>query len=308
MWIGIIVPLRAERPEGNLKTNAQEFRFAFSKSMLREFNENDAKASMRVWVENLSRERHVAVDPEVKILDGIAALTKALQLERADAFVLPTDEFWALHLPKMFDQCIFAVTGGTVTEEYVLLVHQAGGIATLGDLRYRSLALLDHSRMCLAGPWLDSLLLQEKLAPAMRHFGRITAVSKLTKATLPVFFRQMDACVVTRKGFDTMAELNPQLGKQLRVLAFSPALVPTAFYFRSACAPEIKNRMIAEVARIHDSIAGRQVLTVFQTERLEERPLSCLAPSIDLLETHQQLLAAFNALRLTNRNVSLLDE
>jgi phosphonate transport system substrate-binding protein len=94
----------------------------------------------------------------------------------------------------------------------------------------------------------------------------------------------VDACLVTRKGFKIMEELNPQVGKQLKVLASSPALVPDGFFFRAAYPQQPLERMASELTRIHSTVAGQQVLTVFQTDCLEEHPASCLDSAIEILE------------------------
>ena len=78
-----------------------------------------------------------------------------------------------------------------------------------------------NSRMSLALAWLDIALFNDGCRP-VAEFCRVEQNKKLTKVVLPVFFRQNDACVVTRRGFKTMSELNPQVGQQLRVLASSP--------------------------------------------------------------------------------------
>ena len=82
--------------------------------------------------------------------------------------------------------------------------------------------------------------------------------------------------MVTRRGFETLAELNPQVGKDLRVLATSPEVVATVFCFRADYDSPVMDKLIAGLRELHLSAAGRQVLTVFQSDRLEEVPPSAL--------------------------------
>ena len=124
------------------------------------------------------------------------------------------------------------VINGRSTEEYVLLVHRDGPIKEIGDLQGRSLVWIDNPRACLAPIWLDTLLAQQGLGPADQFFGKMTPTKKTSQAVLPVFFRQADVCLTMRSGFQTAAELNPQVGRQLRVLATSPELVNQIFCYR----------------------------------------------------------------------------
>ena len=265
------------------------FRFGFSTNLFRELNENDAKAALKVWVETLAKERGLFADTNVQLLAGGEVLRHALQGERVDGAFLTAAEYWSLGQPALFDRVVYGVTAGEIAEEYLLLVHRTSPITKLADLEGRTLGVLTHSKMSLARCWLDTTLLHEGLKPSAQFLGQIKEHNKLTKAVLPVFFRQADACLITRKGLNTMAELNPQVGKALRILLVSPRLVPDAFFFRTGYPREAKVRMVAELAKITSTVAGQQVLTVFQTDSLQEFPFSCLDSSLNLLEEHRRL-------------------
>jgi phosphonate transport system substrate-binding protein len=260
--------------------------------MFTEVNENDVKAAMKVWAQTLMRERGMPVDPQVSVHSGIEDLSSALRGKTVDAFSLTTEEYWVLQREMHSSHVIVGVFGGRVAEEYVLLVHRESGFERVGDLRGRSVALFQNPRMSLASVWLDTLLLKGGLAPASSHFGRVTQVTKLPRVVLPVFFRQNDACVVTRRGFETMSELNPQVGRQLKAIAVSPELLPAGFFFRGDFSPSIRDRALVEFDRIHTTPAGQQALTVYQSERLSVQPISILDSSLELLENHRRLAAA----------------
>jgi phosphonate transport system substrate-binding protein len=171
----------------------------------------------------------------------------------------------------------------------VLLVHRDSGIQRLGDLKGKTLNLLQHARACLGSAWLDTLLARENLDPAADFFGKIVPVLKTGKAVLPVFFHQVDACLVTRNGYETMIELNPQTGQHLKALATSPPFVPVIFSFRADYNAPVNNQIVGELSRWHLNPAGRQILTLFQTDSLEEHPISCLDSSLELLAEYRKL-------------------
>jgi phosphonate transport system substrate-binding protein len=108
---------------------------------------------------------------------------------------------------------------------------------------------------------------------------------------LPVFFRQTDACLVDRQGFDTMCELNPQLGKQLRTLASSPRLITMVFCFRSAYSPPVKNEIVRAMEELYTTPAGQQILTVFQIDKMQIASDSDLDSARELLDAYEQLAA-----------------
>ena len=275
------------------ETNRSQFRLAFSAATFTDVNENDAKAALKVWAQTLLSERGLPVDPEPVILKNAEAIVQALRSRHIDAITLNTDEYWRLGRDLLGGPFIGGQNDGRITEEYVLLVHQDSGIERLEDLRGGSLVFHQNLRMCLAPFWLDVVLVSGGLPPAAA-FCRVSQNSKLAKAVLPVFFRQADACVATRRGFKVMGEMNPQVSQRLKILASSPEVVPTGFCFRSDYDDPLKATIVTELAKIKDSPAGSQLLALFQSGSLEAQPISCLDSAFELLATHQRLCSGTN--------------
>ncbi|MHB1308462.1 MAG: hypothetical protein ACYC23_15395, partial [Limisphaerales bacterium] len=50
--------------------------------------------------------------------------------------------------------------------------------------------------------------------------------------------------------------------------------------------------LFAGIRDLHKSVAGQQVLTVFQSEKIQDEPASCLDSALELLERHTQLTAS----------------
>jgi hypothetical protein len=79
-----------------------------------------------------------------------------------------------------------------------------------------------------------------------------------------VFFRQSDACLVTTNALELACELNPQLHKDLKILTISPPLISTLFFIRPGCASSVHKTMESALLELHSTVAGQQVLTLFQ--------------------------------------------
>ena len=269
-------------------------RLGFASELMQGVGENDARAAMKVWAESLTKDGSVRAASDSLVCPGLECLTEALKAGTVDAVVVPTTTFLKLRSEVAFNRCVFGTIQGTVSDEYALVVRADSGFSKIEDLRGRALFLWEHYRMCLATAWLDTLLLEKGQKAVCEHFSLVTKQSKLTKAVLPVFFCKADACLVTRKGFQTMSELNPQVGQQLRVLTGSPGFVPSGFFFRAGYPQSEQDSFVTELTRVHKKPSGQQILTVFQTERLEEHPASVLESAAKLLETHQKLLGGSN--------------
>ena len=107
---------------------------------------------------------------------------------------------------------------------------------------------------------------------------------KVSRVVLPVFFGQADACLTSKRGFETMCELNPQVAKDLKSLAISPPMVVTFYVFRKNYQSVHRERLIKALSGLRNSAAGRQFATLFQFEEAVVRDADCLAPALAILD------------------------
>ncbi|MGA2138862.1 MAG: PhnD/SsuA/transferrin family substrate-binding protein [Verrucomicrobiia bacterium] len=280
-------------------------RLGFSSSVFVGVNENDAKAATKVWAQTILLEHGATVVAEPTVLNGREAIASAVRNKLVDAVTMTAEEYWVLGGEFMSTNAVLGANGGLATEEYLLLVHRDSNIGRIDDLRGRSLIFFENGRASLAPVWFETLLLKSGLGQTSQFCGRVIQGTKLSQVVLPVFFRQADACVVTRRGFQTMVELNPQVGQQLKTLVSSPAMVPVAFLFRADYSDPVRDRIVAEIEKVHSSVAAQQVLTLFQCENLQVRPVSALDTALELLATHGRLSEAATQAELARTNVTL---
>jgi len=267
----------------------EPIRFAFSSKMFTDVNENDAKASVKAWALAIARERQVPMNTEPIILSGAAQLQRALRDATIDGAAVTTEEYLGLDPGQQSSNLFMSIIGGEFTEEYLLLVRVDSGISDLGGLRGRKIILFDNPRASLARMWLEVILAEKRLSAPTDHFGQVLTAEKLAKVVLPVFFRKQDACIVTRRGFETMCELNPQVRAQLRVVVTSPKLVPAVGFIRPSYHLQLREALMTALTHLETSAAGTQVLTLFQSDQLREAPASLLDSARDLLATHRHL-------------------
>lgn len=273
----------------------ESFNLVFSSRMFMDVHESDAKAAVMAWSEAVTRERHMRLVLEPRVIDGLPALTKALRSGQVDLVTLTTQEYLNLGIDADQDSFIVGLIGGDFLVKYLLLVNKDAGIHDVADLRGRTLLVYENSLTSLAVPWLDTILLDKSLPPAAGHFGKIASVKKLSAAVLPVFFGQSDACLVTSDGLATLNELNPQVGGQVQILAASPGFMPSVSYVRARHAGKWNGiDLFAELKMLHRSAPGQQILNLFKVDKLVAVPASTIAGVRELLATHRRLLARGN--------------
>ena len=247
-------------------------------------NLNDAKAAVSVWCQELAKATGVKLHPLGDLFLPSDQLVEAIRGGRVDFFCLTVTEFRQVHGYVDTSRLLTEEGGGN---EFVVLVRNESGIASLAGLRGRNLILHESPRMSLAETWLAVSLAKEGLGAPERVFGGISKNVRPAQVVLPVFFGTADACVLARRSLETMYELNPQLARRLRVIAASPVLVHTFFAARkdSLVKGPVLDRMVASR---HSPIA-MQVLTLFQSSGFTVRDDRCLVSANSLLDEYEQL-------------------
>lgn len=275
----------------------QLFRLAFSASVFSDLNESDLRAAMKVWFNTVAVDLNVPLDSNIYIHSTVTSLVEFCRTNAVDGVALTTPELAVFKEAFPVDQVIVGLTDGTLGEEYVLLVHHNSGIVALEQLKGVDVNILAGPRMSLALTWLDVVLMEKEIEPSASLFGSLTVKSKVSDVVLPVFFDPGKACLVPRASFNVMAELNPQLKKQLGVLAISPEIIPVVFAFRSDIDTPVLPRLLEAINRLDQSAAGLQILTLSQSNLMQCYPVSILDESLALLARHKRLLGMRNGSR-----------
>jgi phosphonate transport system substrate-binding protein len=264
-------------------------KFSFSKSMFLDFNENDTRAAIKLHASVIGSAHGLIVSEAPAIFSSISEITASIAAGETDVISVTAPEFLAIPPELLSPRLMVATLAKTYSEEFLLLVRDDGGIKTLAELRGRRLIVYGSMRGLLSPVWLDVLLAREGLEEPVRFFGHIVFANKPVRTVLPVFFRQEDACIVTRQSYDVLSELNPQLKKQLRVLASSPHFVSQVTCFRASLPPETLNRIIKASLAAPDTVTGKQMLTIFQCDRIGEITSEELDPVRQLLADQARL-------------------
>jgi phosphonate transport system substrate-binding protein len=263
------------------------FRMGVSYASFGTVSRNDASAALKAWASTVLMERGLTVDGQTEVFDQVEDLRGALAREQVDAATMSAAEF--VQEEPQVDAIYLTAKGQTFTEQYVLLVHRAGGLDDVAALKGRKLVQHSSPRTGLALPWLETLLAGRNLGPANESLGQLTTVENPSKAVLRVFFRQTDACLVTSNAFGLACELNPQVQRELRILATSPPVVPTLMFFRPSYRGAVRQQVEEPIQDLHSTVAGRQVLTVFQGDKMMKQPTTCLEATRQLLAEHGRL-------------------
>jgi phosphonate transport system substrate-binding protein len=263
-------------------------RLAISESLVADVNLNDARAAMAIWLKRMMVDLNLVIEFNPKVFDTTEEILRRARGGQLDAVALNVVEY--KQIADVLDSSqVIAETGAAGMEQYLLLAKRSSGIQHLGDLRGRRLRTLKNPKMCVADAWLSTILDEGHLGPSEQFFGSATADTKVSRVVLPVFFGQADACLTSKRGFDTMCELNPQVAKDLIAIASSPAMVVSFYVFHKNYHGVNRERFAKVYSGVRSSVSGRQLATLFQFDELTVRDGSCLASALSVLDTAERV-------------------
>jgi ABC-type phosphate/phosphonate transport system substrate-binding protein len=261
----------------------------YSSQLFSHVDVNDAKAATTVWTDILISKKGIFKKTNTVIIQDIPSLEKAVKAKAVDIVILLPQEFIEIRNKVPLEPVFSSAISRGVYEEFILLVRKDQGIEKLSDLRGKRLLVETGQRGTIPAFWLDILLTREKLPEGKEFFSSVREANRISQAVLPVFFRQADACLASRYAFETMSELNPQVGKELKAIATSPGFLTGVICFRRDFYAQFKDHLDDSLKSLHIDSQGRQILTLFRINQLIPFEHSHLETVEALLKEHQGL-------------------
>ena len=260
--------------------------FAFHKDILDEADIKDVKAAMAYWFGELGNNYNATL--EWHIYDDITIILNGVENGHLDVVNIPLLEYFRYQESLNLDATYAALQNGKKTRQYVLITRMDTSISHVKDLANKRLAIFQNDVMGLF--YANLLLLRNNLKESRSFFSSISEKRKFSQAILSVFFGQADACIATDMAFNTMVELNPQVGRKLKIIASSPELVSIAGFFRRNFDPELKKEILDVMYNLQQTVRGKQILLSFKIDRFVPAMESDMDALRDIFNEYEQLV------------------
>ncbi len=268
----------------------QLLRVAVSTETLAGANVSDARAAYTMWIREVTKHMgsvHAEIVPEIFLPSD--QLVSAIRHGSVDCYGITALEY--VRVAELTDPNFYLLQDYLADGmEYVLLVHNSSPFHKLADLRGAQILTHYHRDMVLLPAWLGTLLEANNLPPADQFFASQVSRDNVNQVALPVFFRRVDGACLARRSWDTAVELNPQLGRDVRVLAVSPRLVPIAVCFRVNSSATARHALLEAVTTITSLPAGQQIVAMYQAHAFVVRTSAVMKTAVDMVTRYQRLL------------------
>ncbi len=233
---------------------------------------NAPKEDMRVAVRILSQKvaRKTVGSAEARIYDSPTDMEHDLKAKKLDIVALTPEDFLVLAGRTPIDPVMISATEKGHEVEMLLLVRKDSRIRNLRELLNRTISMpakvIQYGNMYF--PWVETLIMREGFHDMAAFFASVRETPSPSQALMQVFFRRADACAVTSQVFELTAELNPQIGRELMVLARLDKLAGGIIAVRRDLPEELKQKIRQALQTLHEDQEGRQLFVLFQLSRL----------------------------------------
>lgn len=290
-WLALAAGMAAAAYASQLclgEDHRQILRLAISTDTLAGANVNDVRAAYKVWTNEVIRQdRIVGAEMVPEIFLTSEEMIRDIRQGTIEGFGITALEF--LKVANLVDpESVLLQDYVSDGMEYVLLAHNKGSIKKIADLKGAQLLVHLHRDMLLASAWLGTLLAANNLPQAEHFFAGQKREDNLNQVVLPVFFHRADACCLSRRNWETFVELNPQLGRDLGILAISPKLIPNVIAFRRGSSEEARKALIDAIFKMASLNAGQQIVALYQSHGFITKPTSVMNGTLQMLHDFQR--------------------
>lgn len=271
--------------QSDIKDTRPRFAFGVELRVFYEVDIKDAKAALEVWLNHLGNA--VGFGTTAHIYNDMSLLENDLRNGVLD--VVTTSALAYLELQKRFglEPILCNVKAGKLTHKKLIAVRNDLPYSEIKDLKNVRLAIKNDDDIGFL--YLNTLLLENKLREVDTFFSVTNKKRKGSQAVLAVFFGQADVCVCDDYLFANMVELNPQIGKRLKIISSSSELAHSVCFtisdYDEARKKSIKNAAISGMKLP----AGEQILLLFQSDSIIPMNESDLTTIKSLLNKYKML-------------------
>ncbi len=254
------------------QANTKNIIVGYSKNIFRGFNVNDAKVAASLIENTISREsrrKTVSTSVVVSSADEVVDLIKTNKLNYVS---LTSIEYLAVKdRAKIYPYCA-PIARDAIMNRVLLIVRNDSNIKSVEDLKGKSISTSSFydEEFKLPTMWMKTIFWRSKIKDINKFIGSFKVRDNPSIIVSDVFFKTTDACIVFESEFETLKELNPQLGKQLKVLLSSePLLTEVGCYTENSKNDPDLDFILETTYNLHNNVHGKNLLKLLKIKRLQ---------------------------------------
>jgi len=264
-------------------------RMGFSARILSDSDPRDAQVAMELWSKELGRSMGIKTLLQTIIFKNTAGLLEAVKKGELTVVSLTAVEYLKIRDEVGLTPSIVSKNNTGTARQFVLITRRDSGIRTVADMRGKLILLLSLTKQEVSHLWLDVLLMREGKRDRSSFFRQVKEAPSASQAIMAIFFRQADGAIVNRGALEASNTLNPQIGRQLFIVAESKPLLGDIICISKTVNEKLKRSIEDAALHLQENPVGKQICTLFHIDSIIPFQPSYLDGISDLLREHARL-------------------
>ncbi len=195
------------------------FILGFTNNVFYNINDRDLLAASEVLTKEVIDKMEHEYKSKTNIYSDFKSIKKDIKDGSVDVLILSTDEYFNLKEIETLEPRLLADESPYADDSIILLVHKESNINSLKELKSKKILKLSKGRGNIEEIWLNAQLIKNNCELMYQFFSDVRTKELASQIIIPVFLKQVEACLTSRKTFETMSQLNPQMANSLKVIA-----------------------------------------------------------------------------------------
>jgi phosphonate transport system substrate-binding protein len=250
------------------------FNIGFTPSVFRMVNVTDAKASSTILAQEiLKQQRKQNVKGNTVIIENIVNRSEDIEKNNLDMLITTSIEFLAVRNKTKLYPFAVPMLSDSLFNRIILVVRNDSNIKSVLDLHYKKLKvelITSEDEFPIIKLWAKLILSKNKIDLDKIINSEGPRAASASTVVSSVFFRKTDAAVVVEDEYKTLVELNPQIGKQLKIIAASEPLLFAVACYTGKLKNNPDNLEITKstIFNMHNTREGKEFFKIFKMKKL----------------------------------------
>jgi hypothetical protein len=270
----------------------RNYTVGYMKNLFSEVDLNDAQAALKVWMNEIVKTYNYSdgYNLKAKIYANYDELNNEMKHDSLAIIALNTYDY--LSSTKMgLTPILVPSAGGDIFAQYYLLVRKDDKYKTIKDLKGSNIGVLSSFNQASSRLWFDIILSKNNVSDKANFFKTVTKADKESQLILNLFFGHLDACIVSKRAFLVMKELNPQIGDKIIFIQASPKYLWGVVSFTKTFINERdKNLFYTSAIHVHELVSGKQLFSLIKIDKLNAFKNEYLDSYKDLIKEYTYLV------------------
>lgn len=256
---------------------------AIGNSVFDESTKLDAKVSMQIWIQSILEDtEHTA---SFTFYDTPLKMVKAFNLGKIDMVLAKPFDFVKYFDKSEIKQGFSVSMKNKIEDDFVIVTRQNQSLEDIYTAK-PIIALPENEEIS------KILVKYMFLKKGKKQKINFLETTKHNTALLKLFFKKADAAVVSKKAFDFANELNPQIGKKLKIVYQSNISSETFSYFRKDFDKDAHEKILELAINLKKTNKTKQILMILKTENIIKNNIEDLKPIEELYHNYIKLKEA----------------